>query len=89
MLFGLLTFLFATVILFHVDLLHVVFPFVVCCDSSFFNFMLLNSKGVKLGQHSHGRLVWVSFMLIPKHPLSGADPESYFNLRVVTVDTNQ
>ena len=28
-------------------------------------------------------LVWVSFILDPKHLLSDADPESYFNLSVV------
>ena len=36
------------------------------------------------GQHNHPMLVWMSSMLYPKHPLSSADPGSYFNLHVVS-----
>ena len=38
---------------------------------------MFNIRG-KCCQHSHWMLVWVSSMLDPKHPLSGADPESNY-----------
>ena len=37
----------------------------------------------KWSQHSHWMLVWVHSILDPKHPLSCADPDSYFILQMV------